>query len=113
MDRMARSTVCNPARRRVHVRRGPNDVTLPAPPAVDTGPLIVTADATLRWDTPGYRDALCQCLGQRVRQVRLENDQRVFLAFDNDSVVLMPVSPRGTDAYPGIIFYDTQRTYIW
>lgn len=46
-------------------------VTLPVPPAVDTGPIIVTTQATFRWDSPGYRDALCQCLGQRVRRVRI------------------------------------------
>jgi hypothetical protein len=52
-------------------------------------PIVSVGGMSYRWGEPGYRDALCGCIGKRVASTEYTEKERIRLDLSDGSSILM------------------------
>lgn len=55
-------------------------------------PEIVSGEDTTRFGSPGYRDQLCELIGQCVRSAGLKAEEVIEIEFDNGTLLRIPLA---------------------
>ena len=71
---------------------------------------IVLKDSKIAWGQPGYCDALCKLIAQRVQKVTVAEDA-ISVAFDNDAVWTMSLGDQGRTGPEAFYFVDMEGNF--
>jgi hypothetical protein len=76
-------------------------------------PRVVHGDKTLKLNDPGYRDAICNLIGQRVSKAYFSNNNKTFaVEFDNRTLIEMPLDDF-TSPYTESVLFHHDDNHWW
>lgn len=79
-----------------------------------TRPTLKLGDLQLKWETPGYRDALCERIGRAVQSVTIDQNRGICMGFDDGSIISISLDPEDRRAEEAAIFSDgTEEWDTW
>jgi hypothetical protein len=76
-------------------------------------PLIQDGDAVVRFGMTGYRDRLCELIGQVVRAVQSTEEETIFITFENQSRLRIPLRDRKGPGERAIFTAPKHRLCVW
>ena len=91
---------------------GPS-LTVAMPPTASSGPIVKIGDDEYKWDSPRYRDMLCECLGATITQVLMDANREFCVEFDNGFSIYLPLVFRDDGDERGVIFDTGYRLSVW
>ena len=79
-----------------------------------TPPTVAKADRSLAWNSPGYRDMLCENIGKHVSRALVREGDAIVVEFQNGGIIsisLLPADYRGAEA--AIITFTEKDWAVW
>jgi hypothetical protein len=77
-------------------------------------PVIKVGQKPLSFGQPGYRDALCERIGQAVRSACVEENEGIFIDFEDGSTLSISLRPDDYSGPEAAIFDNgPEETWVW
>ena len=77
-------------------------------------PVIKFGQKTLAFGQPGYRDALCERIGQAVRSASVKENEGILIDFEDGSTLSISLQPDDYSGPEAAIFNNgPEETWVW
>jgi hypothetical protein len=76
-------------------------------------PEIYNGDTVVKFGMSGYRDRLCELITQVVRTVEITEDETIFITFENQNRMRIPLRDRKVPGERAIFTAPKHHLYAW
>lgn len=78
-----------------------------------TVPVVEVGGSRFTWDTPGYRDRLCERIAEKVRSAEVKQGEDLRIEFESSASVTVSLRPEDYRTAEAALFRVDSELWVW